>query len=424
VARAQQKLAERPPPAVATSFKHQVRERLGEADQQALRKVRWIDLLTSLWTPITVLGLVFVVYLFIVELHTPNSLWAQPAMKWFGVVMLGWFAGVGVARLIVRPFSKARKLRYESRDLIHEIDVLLERRPGAVDAKVREELATSAVALFAAMATDNLGLLEDRARALAGLADKHLAKWRKASVFDHGMGFVKALAVALAIRAVLIEPFKIPSGSMIPTLEIGDQIFVNKFLYGVRLPFINVVPFVLVREPKRGDVIVFNNPVDPSKDYIKRVVGLPGDRVRLVNGVVHLDGLPQPRRLVDAQYAYWDERGGEWAEAEGMLFLEELGGARHPLLEIQGHTRGDNTPEWTVPARHVFVLGDNRDNSLDSRYRLGAGSSDALAPEFVPYGHIKGKAMVIWLSLSHGGLLSQYFGGTGIRNDRFFQPVR
>ena len=121
------------------------------------------------------------------------------------------------------------------------------------------------------------------------------------------VGLVKALVVALLIRTVLVEPFKIPSGSMLPTLEIGDQIFVNKFIYGVRIPYLNVVPFSLVRSPERGDVIVFNNPADTSKDFIKRVVGIPGDVVEIRDDVVYVNGREQPRTLVATDFPVWDE---------------------------------------------------------------------------------------------------------------------
>jgi signal peptidase I len=226
--------------------------------------------------------------------------------------------------------------------------------------------------------------------------------------------------VALAIRTVLIEPFRIPSGSMIPTLEIGDQIFVNKFIYGVRIPFTNYVPFRIVRAPERGDVIVFNNPVQPDKDFVKRIVGVPGDVVELKDKVVFINGKVTPTTLEHPAYRYMDEGAG-WAEFEGALSRETLGSTLHYTLRETSDPTGLHEGPWTVPENAVFVMGDNRDKSLDSRYGLGAGQH--LGVQFVPYGNIKGKAMVIWISFSHGGLFSSLFGGTGLRTDRFFEPV-
>ena len=249
-----------------------------------------------------------------------------------------------------------------------------------------------------------------------------------------------AVLVALAFRACLIEPFKIPSGSMIPTLEIGDQIFVNKFIYGVRLPFTNYVPFVLVRKPQRGDVIVFNNPVLPEFDYIKRVIGLPGDRLEFTDEAVLLNGQPIEVTLEQANYTFSEQQrsphesffGGisrwftdDWLDVQESLYRERIGSEYYYILESsagrQAVLQHMRKHAIEVPEGTVFVMGDNRNHSLDGR--LGLGGYPGNLPAFVPYGHIKGKAMVIWLSLGRGGLFSAFFGGTGIKYGRFFKPV-
>ncbi len=209
-------------------------------------------------------------------------------------------------------------------------------------------------------------------------------------------GFVVQPAVTTFIRSTVVQAFKIPSGAMEDTLLIGDHILVNKFAYGIRIPFSKstVHLFGLLDGPQRGDIIVFPFPRDPSRDFIKRVVGLPGDRIQVRNHRVYLNGEP----------------------------IEE------PYVKLDGHaalqySRYSNWGPEVVPPGKLFVLGDNRDNSSDSRYGLGGAIQRV---EFVPYGNIKGKAMIVWLSLSHHGLFWQLplFGGTGLRTDRLFLPVR
>jgi signal peptidase I len=263
--------------------------------------------------------------------------------------------------------------------------------------------------------------LEKETKALDTLATQLLGAFRKQDLWDFASGFAKALAIAVIIRVFIIEPYRIPSGSMLPTLEIGDQVFINKFIYGVRLPWTNYVPFQIVRPPARGDVIVFNNPVQPELDFIKRVVGIPGDKVELIGGEVHINGVPQPRTLVNEdQVVYNKHENTPWYPEHLRLYHENLDGRVHSVLQPGSVARVEHEGPYTVPQGQVFVMGDNRENSLDSRYGLGAGRG----VEFVPYGHIKGKAMVIWMALGYGGWFSNFFEGTGLRTDRLFEPVR
>jgi len=183
-----------------------------------------------------------------------------------------------------------------------------------------------------------------------------------------------AVLIAVGIRTLAYEPFSIPSGSMIPTLLVGDYLFVSKFSYGYSrhsLPF--SLPLfrgrIFSNEPERGDVAVFKYPVRDSnfeKDYIKRIVGLPGDRIKVTSGVLHINGTPV-RRLKTGEYTFGGKRYGALKVAK---YVETLpNGRKHELIEAEGDFgRMDNTKEWSVPVGHYFAMGDNRDNSLDSRF--------------------------------------------------------
>lgn len=201
---------------------------------------------------------------------------------------------------------------------------------------------------------------------------------------------VQALLLALVIRTVLFQPFSIPSGSMMPTLLIGDYLFVSKWSYGFSKYSLPLSPDlfdgrILGSEPERGDVIVFRKPNETSVDYIKRLVGLPGDRVQMQNGVLFINGQPVPK-----------EPAGAFTTESGMQipqYRETLpNGVSYLTLDAETRGVGDNTREFVVPAGHYFMMGDNRDNSLDSRFDVG----------YVPFENLVGKAQVIFFSMEGG----------------------
>ncbi len=190
------------------------------------------------------------------------------------------------------------------------------------------------------------------------------------SIMEFVRTIVFAVLIALGIRTFAYEPFNIPSGSMIPTLLVGDFLFVSKLSYGYSrysLPFsLPVIPGrVLFTEPERGDVIVFKKPTDPGTDFIKRLIGLPGDRIQVTAGVLHINGIPASRRKIDPMISK-DLFGRDVTVPR---YVETLpNGREHEILESRGD-RGmsDNTPVFHVPDGHYFMMGDNRDNSVDSR---------------------------------------------------------
>jgi signal peptidase I len=193
---------------------------------------------------------------------------------------------------------------------------------------------------------------------------------------DYSKSFFPVILLVLVLRSFLAEPFHIPSSSMVPTLLVGDFILVNKYDYGIRLPVLHT-KLIKVGEPKRGDVAVFRYPLDPSVDYIKRIVALPGDHIVYRNKTLYINGVAMPRDDLGA-YTGLDAEDAE-------LGREHLGGVEHELLTMPG--RYSNEGEWTVPEGKYFAMGDNRDNSNDSRYW-----------GFVPEENLVGKAFFIWMN--------------------------
>jgi signal peptidase I len=301
---------------------------------------------------------------------------------------------------------------------------------------------------------------------LDALVDELVKRPPKSSTRDYVESIGAAILIALALRAFVIEAFKIPSSSMYPTLEIGDHIFVNKFIYGVRIPYTKTKLFEL-RGPKRGEVIVFIYPCDPDRDYIKRVIALAGDSVEVRCNIVYVNGVAVPSTMIESgeqcHYNDYDEQNDKWIPKTCSRYRETVNGADYDTFHDPERPARDariaqgNPPpggdardfparsmpfppscsqseealkagnieqvkgkivetkneavaktcepqlQYVVPPHHVFVMGDNRNNSNDSRV-WGA----------VPIENIKGKALFIWLSYSSWGP----FDWSGIRWDR------
>ncbi len=204
-------------------------------------------------------------------------------------------------------------------------------------------------------------------------------KGKEPVIVEYSKSFFPVLLIVFLLRGFIVEPFRIPSGSMLPSLYIGDFILVNKFAYGVRLPVINKKVFD-ISEPERGDVVVFRYPRDPNLDYIKRIIGLPGDHIAYYNKVLYVNGKPVERKFV-GQY----KGPGQTFANE---YIEKLGDVEHEMLLLPA--RPNNLQgEYIVPEDMYFAMGDNRDNSNDSR---------VWGP--VPEANLLGKAFMIWMHYS------------------------
>jgi len=199
-------------------------------------------------------------------------------------------------------------------------------------------------------------------------------------VIEYARSFFPVLFVVWALRSFLVEPFTIPSGSMLPTLQVGDYILVNKFSYGLRLPVLGT-EIVPVAKPQRGDIMVFKYPEQPRINFIKRVVGVPGDRVRVSEGHVWVNGKELPHEVVSFP------EGESWE----LYYRETAGMVKHLIRHEAGRESMSPEQEWEVPADGYFMMGDNRDNSRDSRFW-----------GFVPDRYIVGKAFFIWMHKKPG----------------------
>ncbi len=241
----------------------------------------------------------------------------------------------------------------------------------------------------------------------------------KGGLLDTVKTVVYAVLIAVVVRTFAYEPFNIPSGSMIPTLLVGDYLFVSKLSYGYSrysLPF--GLPLLSGRlfgsAPERGDVAVFKLPADNKTDYIKRIIGLPGDRIQMRAGILHINGTPVKRRRV-ADLVQRDEYGNAAALAR---YVETLpNGRTHFIIEKSDSDQLDNTPTYVVPKGHYFAMGDNRDSSLDSRVLNHVG--------YIPAENLVGRAEVLFFSTNGGARFWEIWKWpTATRFSRIFQSIK
>ena len=233
---------------------------------------------------------------------------------------------------------------------------------------------------------------------------------------------VHALIIALVIRTFLFQPFNIPSGSMKGTLLVGDYLFVSKYSYGYTHYSIPFSPRlfsgrIFASQPERGDIAVFRLPKDDSTDYIKRVIGLPGDKIQMNGGLLHINGTPVKRERME-DFVGEDPCGSSDATARVKRWRETLpNGVIYDALDCVDNGFYDNTPVYTVPAGHYFMMGDNRDNSTDSRVLSQVG--------YVPFENFVGRAQMIFFSIAEGEQAwAIWRWPVALRFARFFKIVR
>lgn len=288
------------------------------------------------------------------------------------------------------------KLRAANRNAhmrAREAKKLLHRSRNALSMETRSSIQAAIAGVQDATRDGDVAAINRAVERLKPLVDKHLDAYRKPAWRESVESITFAVVVALLLRSFVLEAFKIPSGSMIPTLAIGDQIFVNKYIYGLRIPF-TAIRLVELAQPKHGEVIVFVCPVEPHEDYIKRVIGLPGDEVMVRSGTIYINGVAVKRKPL-GKTMHWDRdsSGEHWRPFSANSFEETLGEHTYTVLQDADPTHG--APDFgpmVVPLGGLLMMGDNRDHSYDSR---------AWGP--APVQNILGRSMFVWWSWGQSG---------------------
>jgi signal peptidase I len=283
-------------------------------------------------------------------------------------------------------WSKEYQVKRRARQAVSTARSLLDRNASRIEPRVSEFIKEKVSQTEKALGDGRLDVLHSKTEELEVAIRDNLSRFTKSKLRQNIEALLVAVALALFIRTFIVQPFKIPSGSMIPTLLVGDHLLVSKFMYGTRIPFTDRFILPGVRDIERGDVIVFIYPDyenDPSKKgihYIKRVIGLPGDSIDIRGRNLYINGKEVPLRFLGD---YYDERSGSSYDE----YEEDLFGKKHLVIyekDREYTQKGDYVPVARVPEGHVFVMGDNRDNSQDSRFW-----------GYVPVENIEGKAFII-----------------------------
>jgi signal peptidase I len=315
-----------------------------------------------------------------------------------------------------RRYREWSQSKAEAKQLVGETKRILKKKRYRIPESVATTLGAAVTEVEEARKSGDPERLRQANSELDGKMDEHVAFARKSAGRQYAESIGLALGVALLLRAFVVEAFQIPTGSMIPTLEVGDHIFVSKFSYAIGIPFTNI-KLAELGKPKRGDIIVFKYPPDQSMDFIKRVVGLPGETIEMHHNELFIDGRPMPREFQPNPCTTKDgDNEIDELVRPCEVWSENLDGKLHQTHQFTNRTDASDFPPRKIPDGQYFAMGDNRDNSRDSRVW-----------GYVPYDLIKGRALIVWWSRdpSRGGLspagIADWF--KSIRWGRFFQRV-